>query len=999
VERIWKVREVTIVVLIILAGITLNAVIGENGIILQAKDTKNLITNETTYDNAQLAQLQNELKDNGLYSGIGIIPGTDIGGSSEGGENGIGGGNQGGNSGGNPNLNSNTGGRPVDPNKNNQTGGEVSGETAQDPSIKVLEGEEIAASFYRSDVTIQIFTQDKTQRIKYILTTTVPDINNELYPSGLVRELDIENGGTLTFTKDGEYTITAYAYDVYGQKSNPTVMWLKRETGTTPGNGVTVSVASGNMGKNDWYTSNVTIRVLGTDTGSTRVTYRVVGNVYSTGVIGNYEYDPGYRDTGEIDIANGTTFKIALDGEFAIVAYTYDSGGMRLSTATTLNVKRDATRPIVTLYKGEQVLGQGFRITLNAEDHASNLADGVEGENKAGKRYNYRHKLAPDMTYTDTMTQNATQLYTNLAIDKTYDMYVVVTDNAGNKTASDVISKPALWVSKNEGNIGETGTHNARTYYQGNIDVSLTGQDRNNVDIKKVTYQITGTATENGTMDGTSYNKGQALPGNEIEVVHNETKTIPVRADGNWTVTVRNYNKENVVVSTNTLEVTRDTVNPTLNPIEVVGTEGEKGYYREGITINISGAVEDTSLKKMVYKVTGTATTSGKVGDRNVSAGNVDTGEITFNNSTSFDITADGTWTVEAVVSDKSGRPTATRTTTVVRDTVAPTMTIKATANSTSAVTVTVNNDFGVSGQATGGGYEYFLESTSKTKNTSNTYQYTGLSRQYYTIKVIAKDKAGNVSEKTRTIVPVLDFRYTGNAQSFTLQPGKYKLEVWGAQGGKNGGGEIGGKGGYSVGSVNIANNISVFAYVGGKGVTNGGGGWNGGGGSSGNDVAGGGGGTDFRVLEDSLYNRIIVAGGGGGAGQYYNYWAGGVGGGSTGGSGGGDTGGNIATTGGAGGSSSGSGTGGGFGIGGTSSGDRGGGGGGGWYRTEGGRGMEQEEEVQDMSLQPPHISYQDTNLAQNITYPMLKQSLEINPFQHQEEVMKEDTVAMDMQE
>ena len=104
-ERIWKVREVTIVVLIILAGITLNAVIGENGIILQAKDTKNLITNETTYDNAQLAQLQNELKDNGLYSGIGIIPGTDIGGSSEGGENGIGGGNHGGNSGGYPNLN------------------------------------------------------------------------------------------------------------------------------------------------------------------------------------------------------------------------------------------------------------------------------------------------------------------------------------------------------------------------------------------------------------------------------------------------------------------------------------------------------------------------------------------------------------------------------------------------------------------------------------------------------------------------------------------------------------------------------------------------------------------------------------------------------------------------------------------------------------------------------------------------------------------------------
>ena len=81
----------------ILAGITLNAVIGEDGIIFQAKDTKNMITNETEYDEQQLAGLQNELKDNELYSGIGIIPGTDTGGSSEGGENGSsGGGNQGG---------------------------------------------------------------------------------------------------------------------------------------------------------------------------------------------------------------------------------------------------------------------------------------------------------------------------------------------------------------------------------------------------------------------------------------------------------------------------------------------------------------------------------------------------------------------------------------------------------------------------------------------------------------------------------------------------------------------------------------------------------------------------------------------------------------------------------------------------------------------------------------------------------------------------------------
>ena len=101
---------------------------------------------------------------------------------------------------------------------NNQQTGPIVGGDAQDPIIKVIEGEQVAASFYRSDVTIQIYTEDRTQKIKYILSTTVADINDLLYPSGLVKELDIENGGTLTFTKDGEYTLTAYAYDTQGKK-------------------------------------------------------------------------------------------------------------------------------------------------------------------------------------------------------------------------------------------------------------------------------------------------------------------------------------------------------------------------------------------------------------------------------------------------------------------------------------------------------------------------------------------------------------------------------------------------------------------------------------------------------------------------------------------------------------------------------------------------------------------------------------------------------------
>ena len=967
----------------ILAGITLNAVIGEDGIIFQAKDTKNMITNETEYDNQQLAALQEELRDNQLYTGIGIIPGTDTGGSSEGGENGSsGGGNQGGsNSGG---TNTNTGG----------SDGSMIGGDAVPPTITVLEGEEIAASFFRSDVTIQIATTDKTLRIKYILTTTVDEINNELYPSGLIKEIDIENGGTLTFTKDGEYTITAYSYDLEGKKSNSSIMWLKRETGSTAGNGVTVSVASGNMGQNEWYTSNITLRVLGTDTGSSRVTYRVRGTAYSNGTIGNTEYQAGEVDTGEVEIANGTTFRIAIDGSFAIVAYTYDSGGMRLSTAPTLNVRRDASRPIVTLYKGEQVIGEGFRISMAADDYASGLA--TEG------RYTYRHKLAPNMTYTDNLSQETTYLYTGLEADKTYDMYMIVKDEAGNMTASDVISRPAIWVSEGPGKTGDSGTEGAREYYQSDFNVSITGQDENNVDISRVTYQILGTTTGAGNMDGTYYDRGVSLPEDEIEMANE--KTIQIRADGNWTIKVHTYNKENVRVTTNTLEVTRDTVTPEPPVIEVVsgtmgeetyyrsditvklssqddtcykkttytvtgtatgngtiggvsvtanqqvnitetdianggtfviaadgrwtvkgytydkagrksvvaegivvtrdmvnpvantptitsGTQGEASYYRSNVTIKISGT-EVTSYKKATYRVTGTAKGNGAVGGTSVTTNQaVDTGEVEIANNGTFTITADGKWTITAYMYDRSGRTTAVSGNLVfTRDTVAPTISSFISTNTAiTKVDTKVSASDAFSGLASSGRYQYYQGSTSKSTSNTATYQYTGLAAGTgYTFKVIVKDKAGNTSEKTLSVTTkakVTNFAYTGAQQTFTVpQTGKYKLEVWGAQGGSGQDDTNPGKGGYSVGTISLNSGTTLYAYVGGQGSYQGAGGFNGGGAAntSGNNGGSGGGGSDFRIGSTSLYARVIVAGGGGGGGDD-EYLASGHGGGTSG--------------------------------------------------------------------------------------------------------------------
>jgi hypothetical protein len=206
------------------------------------------------------------------------------------------------------------------------------------------------------------------------------------------------------------------------------------------------------------------------------------------------------------------------------------------------------------------------------------------------------------------------------------------------------------------------------------------------------------------------------------------------------------------------------------------------------------------------------------------------------------------------------------------------------------------------------------------------------------------------------------EFFYTGGVQTISLPEGTYQIETWGADGAEGayitGGGLppqiAGGKGGYSVGRIDITSPTTLYIVVGGKGTNNGSpsspGGYNGGGacGSGANvsptvtqGVGGGGGATHVALLPGLLsgleWNKsavMIVAGGGGGGGNL-----------SIGGHGGGLNGvrpaantqyyNNIAGGGGtqyAAGISARGGSGAGFGQGGTTIESYAGGGGGGWY-------------------------------------------------------------------
>jgi hypothetical protein len=146
----------------------------------------------------------------------------------------------------------------------------------------------------------------------------------------------------------------------------------------------------------------------------------------------------------------------------------------------------------------------------------------------------------------------------------------------------------------------------------------------------------------------------------------------------------------------------------------------------------------------------------------------------------------------------------------------------------------------------------------------------------------------------------VTNYDYTGGQQTFTpTVSGYFKLEVWGAAGGKgiastNIDGAHGGYGGYSIGVSKINAGSTLYIHTGGAGATlsctstgcAAAGGYNGGGGipySANNDGASGGGATHIATVAGLLKNLstykdtggtnvskeiLIVAGGGGGEGS-----------------------------------------------------------------------------------------------------------------------------------
>lgn len=197
----------------------------------------------------------------------------------------------------------------------------------------------------------------------------------------------------------------------------------------------------------------------------------------------------------------------------------------------------------------------------------------------------------------------------------------------------------------------------------------------------------------------------------------------------------------------------------------------------------------------------------------------------------------------------------------------------------------------------------YYSSDGGKTyvSSTNNSYTFAGLTNPSYAFRAYSADASGNTSRTFETSTygyyGLVD--YSNQIQTKTItEPGYYKLETWGAQGG-NIGTYIGGYGGYSQGVIYLDSPKTLYIAVGGAGTNTDVGGYNGGGSlESGQSKYGrsGGGATHIATVSGTLSSLVeniddilIVSGGGGGANyrsENYGEGNGGHGGGFVGGNG-----------------------------------------------------------------------------------------------------------------
>lgn len=243
-------------------------------------------------------------------------------------------------------------------------------------------------------------------------------------------------------------------------------------------------------------------------------------------------------------------------------------------------------------------------------------------------------------------------------------------------------------------------------------------------------------------------------------------------------------------------------------------------------------------------------------GDHDIKEMILPDGTKTADVSRTYTVSNNGTYIFKAI--DVMGNETVETVTVSNIDKTSPTATLSAASPSGNRVKLNLSSIVD-----TGGSGIKSILLPNGTIATGSTASYTVSKNGIY--EFVITDNAGNQTVKSIEVKTLNDstiewsFGYSGVIEEFPIpRSGKYKVETWGAEGGRGYSNYTAGKGAYAVSVLNLNENDWLKVLVGQQGLNNG-------------SYIGSGGGGSFVAKGDDT--PVAVAGGGGGA--YYNSYSG----------------------------------------------------------------------------------------------------------------------------
>ena len=430
----------------------------------------------------------------------------------------------------------------------------------------------------------------------------------------------------------------------------------------------------------------------------------------------------------------------------------------------------DNIAPEVNISLGT-ITSNSIQVQVTAQDNETGLAD--------TNAYEY---------YLDNVSKGtsngSTYTFSNLLDGREYTLKVAVTDKAGNANEAEIKGTTKEVTS---GLVEGAITFTNPTWTNGTASIQVSTNTSYQIEYQLNGTEGTWTKIENG---GTI----SSIPNNTTIYAR---LTDGINAGEYATASIKDTTKPTVSIKTGTI---------TSNSIQVTATasDGQTGlatsntyeYFLNGTSkgkstsnsYTYSGLADGTkyTLKVKVLDKAGNSNEASTTGTTStVPAGTV-SGAITFTSptwsngtasikvstNTSYQIeyqknSTTGTWTKISIGGTISGLSHNTTVyarltdganaggyaSTSIKDTVAPTVSISTSNITTNSVKLAVTASDNQSGLADSGRYTYYLNTTQKASNNTNSYTYTGLSANTsYTLKVIVKDKAGKTAEKSTTI-------------------------------------------------------------------------------------------------------------------------------------------------------------------------------------------------------------------------------------------------------